>query len=159
MPAKLTLLGADSAIPPVYVCVPPALPKASVPVLRKDTALVIVPVLPLSATLTTVLGTVKVGVVRAPLKVIVPVVLVRTTLVPVVTAPVKVAPPELLTVRVAKLTPPPIAPLTLIVPGVFRVKDWVLAVVPLILLKLIAPLLPLPVLVSVVFAPKVTAPV
>jgi len=45
------LVAPAAAIPPVYVCVPPALPKASVPVLRKDTALVIVPVLPLSAKL------------------------------------------------------------------------------------------------------------
>ena len=97
----------------------------------------------------------KVGVVSAPLKAIVPVVLVRTTLVLVVTAPVKVAPPELVMVRVDKLVAP-IMPLAAITPVVFRVKDWVLAAAPVTPAKLIAPLA---VLVSVVLAPKVTAPV
>ena len=97
----------------------------------------------------------RVGVVSAPLKAMVPVVLVRTTPVPVVTAPVKVAPPELVMVRVDKLVVPMI-PLTAIVPSVLKVKAWVLAAVPFTLLnKLIAPLV---VLVSVVVAPKVTAP-
>ena len=94
--------------------------------------------------------------VSAPLKAIVPVVLVSTTPVPVVTAPVKVAPPELVMVRVDKLVVPMI-PLTAIAPAVLKVKAWVLAAVPFTLLnKLIAPLA---VLVSVVVAPKVTAPV
>ena len=83
--------------------------------------------------------------------------MVRTTLVPVVTAPVKVVPPELVMVRVDKLVVVPITPLTAIVPAVLKVKAWVLARVPFTLLnKLIAPLA---VLVSVVVAPKVTAPV
>ena len=93
----------------------------------------------------------------APLKAMVPVVLVRTTPVPVVTAPVKVAPPELVMVRVDRLIVVPTTPLTAIVPAVLKVKAWVLARVPFTLLnKLIAPLV---VLVSVVVAPKVTAPV
>ena len=60
--------------PPVYVWVPapPEAPKVSVPVLLKVTALVIVPVAPLSATLATVLATVKLAGLTAPLKLAVP---------------------------------------------------------------------------------------
>ena len=42
VPAKLILLGAVATNPPVYVWVPNADPKAKVPVLRKETALVMV---------------------------------------------------------------------------------------------------------------------
>ena len=51
---------------------PPAWPKVSVPVLLKVTAVVIVPVLPVSATLLTLLATVKVAGLTAPLKLAVP---------------------------------------------------------------------------------------
>ena len=122
--------------------------------MRKETALVMEVPVAFRPKLSACAAVVKVGEMRAPLKAMVPVVLVRTTLVPVVTAPVKVAPPELVMVRVDKLAVPMI-PLTAIVPAVFKVMDWVLAVVPFTLVKLMAPLA---VLVSVVLAPKVTAP-
>ena len=102
---------------------------------------------------------VKVGVINAPLKLIVFVVLVRTTLVPVVTAPVKVVLPELVTVRVASVVPLPIAPFILIAPAVLKAKDSVLACVPLIELVLLNVITPLLVLVKLVSAPNVTAPV
>ena len=102
---------------------------------------------------------VKVGVVSAPLKTIVPVVLVRTTPLPVVTAPVKVVPPELVMVRVASVVPLPIAPFILIAPAVLKTRDSVLACVPLIELALLNVITPLLVLVKLVSAPNVTAPV
>ena len=120
------------------------LPKLREPAFRKETALVIAVPVAFRPKLEALAAVVKVGVMSAPLKAIVPVVLVSTTLVTVVTAPVKVAPPELVMVRVPMFVP--IMPVTLIAPAV-----------PFTLLnKLIAPLV---VLVSVVVAPKVTAPV
>ena len=50
-PAKLTALGAVATTPPVNAKVPALVPKVTVPVLLKVTALVIVPVLALRATL------------------------------------------------------------------------------------------------------------
>jgi hypothetical protein len=77
---------------------------------------------------------VRVGVVKAPLKVIAvaSVVSVRTTLVPVVTAPLKVAPLLLVTVRVASEVPVPIVLLAAIAPPVpaFKLRLCVLASVP-----------------------------
>jgi hypothetical protein len=75
-------------------------------------------------------------VVKAPVNVIVPVVLVRTTVVPVVTAALKVVPPELVIVRFLSVLLPPTIPVTPTVPEVpeFRVNDSVLFVVPLMVL-------------------------
>ena len=78
---------------------------------------------------------VKVGVISAPLKPMLPVVAVNATPVSVFTA-AKVAPPELVTVKVFKVVVPPMAPATLTVPTVpvDKVSDCVFAVVPLIVL-------------------------
>ena len=86
--------------PPVYVWVPapPEAPKVSVPVLLKVTALVIVPVAPLSATLATVLATVKLAGLTAPLKLAVPPIFCSAkvpapvTLEPLTSAPTILAP-------------------------------------------------------------------
>ena len=100
----------------------------------------------------------------APLKVILPVVLVRAR-VPTLTAPLKVAPPELVSVNTFKGWLPPMAPLTDTAPVVFNVKSVVVPplVVALTVLKLIALAMPVPivkvVLLAIVVAPKVIAPV
>jgi len=88
---------------------------------------------------------VKVGVVSAPLKAIVPVVLVRTTLVPVVTAPVKVVPPELVMVRVPMSVP--IVLETASAPSVLIVKCEALPfAVPATAVRLIGVLAPAPIM-------------
>ena len=51
---------------------PPEAPKTKLPVLAKVTALVMVPLLPVKATLSTVFGTVKVAGLMAPVKLTVP---------------------------------------------------------------------------------------
>ena len=98
--------------------------------------------------------------VNAPLKIIVPAVLLSTTLVPVVTAPLKVVPPEWVMVKVDSGVAP-IAPVTLITPTVpaFIVSDCVLAAAPTIVLaKLISAPTALPAVVfKVTLVPKVTA--
>jgi len=99
VPLSVEELGADAVKPPLKLKVPPLAPKARVPLLLKVTALVIVPVLAFRARLYAWLAVFKVVAVRAPLKVIVPVVLVSVT-VAASTAPPKVVPPELVMVRV-----------------------------------------------------------
>ena len=99
VPLSVEALGADAVKPPLKVKVPPLAPKARVPVLLKVTALVIVPVLAFRAKLYAWFAVFKVVAVRAPLKAIVPVVLVSVT-VAASTAPPKVVPPELVMVRV-----------------------------------------------------------
>ena len=102
---------------------PPEAPRVKVPVFKKDTALVMVPVAPLSWRLYPAVAVFKVVAVSAPLKAIVPVVAVKVVVVSL-TVLVKVVPPEFVMVRVSSGTPP-IAPVTLIVPLVpeFRVSD------------------------------------
>ena len=82
-------------------------PKAKVPVLRKVTALVIAVPVAFKAKLYAWLAVVKVGTIKAPLKVTVAasVVSVRVMLVPTVTAPAKVTPPEFCTVMVPMSVP------------------------------------------------------
>ena len=58
--------------PPLYVCVPPEAPSVRVPVLPKVTALVIVPLVPVSETLLTLLFTTKAAGLTAPVKLTVP---------------------------------------------------------------------------------------
>jgi hypothetical protein len=88
----------------------------------------------------------------------------RTILVPVVTELANVVPPELVTVKLESVVAPT-APATEITPAVpaFKVRAWVLALVPLIeLLKLIfAPAVLIPALVEskAIEVPSVTAPV
>ena len=105
------------------------------------------------------LAVVKVGVVKAPLKLIVPVVLVSTTLVPVVTMSLKLAPPELVIVRLDTLAVPPIAPSTLIVPPVpaLSVKASAFAEAPFTVLPrlIFAPVAPAAVVFRVTLVPKV----
>ena len=86
--------------PPVYVCVPLVAPNLSVPVFANVTALVMLPVDAGRDRLNACDPTFSAPVVKAPVKVIVPVVLVRTTAVPVVTAALKVVPPEFVIVSV-----------------------------------------------------------
>ncbi len=99
VPLSVEALGADAVRPPLKTKVPPLAPRAKVPLLLKVTALAIVPVLAFRAKLYAWLAVFKVVAVRAPLKAIVPVVLVRVTVV-ASTAPLKVVPPELVMVRV-----------------------------------------------------------
>ena len=102
----------------------------------------------------------SVGVVNAPLKVIVPAVLLSTTLVPVVTAPLKVVPPELVRVRVDNGVAP-MAPVILIVPAVpeFIASDCVLAAAPFIVFAklMFAPTELPPVVSKLTLVPKITA--
>ena len=99
VPDKDFVLGASAVKPLVKTKVPPAVPKVKVPVLIKVTASVIVPVLALRARLYACAAVFKVVAVRAPLKAIVPVVLVKVTIV-APTVLLKVVPPELVMVRV-----------------------------------------------------------
>ena len=99
VPDKYFVLGANAVRPFVNVKVPPLAPKVKVPVLLKVTALVIVPVLAFRVKLYAWLAVFKVVAVRAPLKAIVPVVLVKVTIV-APTVPLKVVPPELVMMRV-----------------------------------------------------------
>ena len=99
VPDKYFVLGASAVKPLVKVKVPALAPKVKVPVLLKVTALVIVPVLAFRAKLYAWFAVFKVVAVRAPLKAIVPVVLVKVTIV-APTAPLKVVLPELVMVRV-----------------------------------------------------------
>ena len=99
VPDKYFVLGANAVRPFVNVKVPPLAPKVKVPVLLKVTVLVIVPELAFRAKLYAWLAVFKVVAVRAPLKAIVPVVLVSVTVV-APTVPLKVVPPELVIVRV-----------------------------------------------------------
>jgi hypothetical protein len=92
--------------------------KLRVPVLRKVIALVIVPP-EARATLYPTLAVFNVAAVRAPVKVIVPVVLVNVT-VEALTVLLKVAPPEFVTVTVSMLVPT--APDTVTVPVVLKVR-------------------------------------
>ena len=66
---------------------------------------------------------VRVGVFKPDAKVITPVVSLNTTDTVAVTSPVKVAPAEFAIVRLLKATVLPTAPLTLITPAVFSVRD------------------------------------
>ena len=98
----------------------------------------------------------SVGVVNAPLKVIVPVVLLSTTLVPVVTAPLKVVPPELVRVNIPISVP--ILPDTLTIPAVLIVRlDALAESVPTIELKFTVLAMPVPT-VNVTPSAKVAAP-
>ena len=99
VPDKYFVLGANAVKPLVKAKVPPLVPSVNVPLLLKVTALVIVPVLALRARLYAWFAVFKVVAVRAPLKVIVPVVLERVTVV-APTVPLKVVPPELVMMRV-----------------------------------------------------------
>ena len=93
VPLSVLALGAVAVSPPVKTKVPPLAPRVKVPVLLKVTASVIVPVLALRAKLYACAAVFKVVAVRAPLKVIVPVVLVKVTI-EAPTVPLKVVPPE-----------------------------------------------------------------
>ena len=93
LPLSVLKLGASAVKPLVKTKVPPAVPRAKVPVLMKVTASVIVPVLAFRAKLYACAAVFKVVAVRAPLKAIVPVVLVKVTIV-APTVPLKVVPPE-----------------------------------------------------------------
>ena len=99
LPLSVLELGAVAVSPPVKTKVPPAVPKVKVPVLIKVTASVIVPVLAFRAKLYACAAVFKVVAVRAPLKAIVPVVLVRVTI-EAPTVPLKVVPPECVIARV-----------------------------------------------------------
>ena len=99
VPDKYFVLGANAVRPLVKLKVPALAPKVKVPVLLKVTALVIVPVLAFRAKLYACAAVFKVVAVRAPLKAIVPVVLVKVTIV-APTVPLKVVPPELVMMRV-----------------------------------------------------------
>jgi hypothetical protein len=99
VPLSVLALGAVAVSPPVKTKVPPLAPRVKVPVLLKVTASVIVPVLAFSAKLYAWDAVFKVVAVKAPLKVIVPVVLVKVTIV-APTVLLKVVPPELVMVRV-----------------------------------------------------------
>ena len=99
VPDKYFVLGANAVRPFVNVKVPPLAPKVKVPVLLKVTVLVIVPVLAFRARLYAALLVFSVVAVSAPLKAIVPVVLVSVTVV-APTVPLKVVPPELSIARV-----------------------------------------------------------
>ncbi len=94
--------------PPVKAKVPPLAPSVKVPVLLKVTALVMVPEVAFSARLYACAAVFKVVAVNAPLKAIVPVVLVRVTVV-ALTVLLKVAPPEWVMVSVP--TPDTVEPL------------------------------------------------
>ena len=99
VPDRYFVLGANAVRPFVNVKVPPLAPRVKVPVLLKVTALVIVPVLAFRARLYAALLVFSVVAVSAPLKAIVPVVLVSVTVV-APTVPLKVVPPELSIARV-----------------------------------------------------------
>ena len=89
-------------VPPVKVLAPP---RVNVPVWLKVAASVTLPLLAFKARLNALLALLKLGVVKAPLKAMVPVVLVNTTLATVSTVPPKVVPPELVTVKLPMLVP------------------------------------------------------
>ena len=99
VPLSVLELGAVAVSPPVKTKVPPLAPRAKVPLLLKVTASVIVPVLAFRARLYAALLVFSVVAVSAPLKAIVPVVLVSVTVV-APTVPLKVVPPELSIARV-----------------------------------------------------------
>ena len=115
---------------------PPLAPNTKVPVLLKVTALVMVPVLPFSATFTTVLGTVKLAGLTAPLKLTVPPMFCRAklpkplTVVPLTSAPLIALPVCKVKVYEPKVTAP----------------------------KVMSPALVVALLFNVVLAPKVTGP-
>ena len=115
---------------------PPLTPRRNVPVFAKLTALAIDPEAAGNDKLNPCEPTDNVAVDNAPLNKIVPVVFVNDTWVPAVTAPLNVVPPELVMVRFRRGVTPPTIPETLIAPDVpaFKVKDWVLATEPSIVL-------------------------
>jgi hypothetical protein len=159
----VTLLGAVAVKPPVYVCVPPVAPSLSVPVFANVTASVMLPVDAGRDRLNACDPTFSAPVVKAPVNVIVPVVLVRTTAVPVVTAVLKVVPPELVIVRFRRDVTPPTIPVTPTIPEVpeFRERDSVLLVVPLIVLvkEILLPVAALATVEIMESAVKTTGPV
>ena len=93
VPASVIADGAIAVNAAPKLSVPPLAPSVKVPVLLKVTALVIVPLVPLSATLYAWAAVLSVVAVNAPLKVIVPTVLVSVTVV-ALTVLLKVVPPE-----------------------------------------------------------------
>jgi len=106
VPLRVTVLGAVATKPPVYVWVPPAWPKVRVPVLLKVTALVIVLAVPVKDALLTVLATVKLVGLTAPVKLAVPPMFcsakvpVPLTVVPVISAAEVPAPVPVCRVKV-----------------------------------------------------------
>ena len=105
VPFNVMADGAVATKPPAKLNVPSDAPRVKVPVWLKVAASVTLPLLAFKARLNALLALLKLGVVKAPLKAMVPVVLVNTTLVTVSTVPPKVAPPELVTVKLPMLVP------------------------------------------------------
>jgi hypothetical protein len=105
VPFNVMADGAVATKPPAKLNVPSDAPRVKVPVWLKVAALVTLPLLAFKARLNALLALLKLGVVKAALKAMVPVVAVNTTLVTVSTVPAKVAPPELVTVTLPMLVP------------------------------------------------------
>ena len=135
--------------PPVYVWVPPDCPKVRVPVLRKETALVIVPVAPLSATLATVLGTVKVAGLTAPLKLTVPPIFWSAkvpkplTVEPLTSAPAIPLPVCKVKVLLPKVTVPKVRSPAVVVALVLRVVSVPTVIAPKVMAVLVVFSVPL----------------
>ena len=142
VPLSVLELGAVAVKPPVKAKVPPLAPSVKVPVLLKVTALVIVPVVALSARLYPALLVFRVVAVSAPLKVIAPVVSVKVTVV-APTVLLKVVPPELVMVSVPTLVPT--APLTVTAPVVLMVRFALPVDGPVTVVRLIGVAAPAPI--------------
>ena len=166
MPFRVTVLGALATNPPVYVWVPPDCPKVRVPVLLKVTALVMVLAVPVKAALLTVLATVKLAGLTAPLKLAVPPIVCRAkvpkplTVVPVTSAVEVPAPVPVCRVKVLlpKVTAPKVRSPAVVVALVFRVVFSAKVIAPKTMAVLVVLIVPLRVLIEGLVAPAAFRP-